>query len=30
MIAIGCDHAGFEMKKALIDALSIIGFEFYD
>lgn len=30
MIAIGCDHAGFEMKKTLIDALSIIGFEFYD
>ncbi|MBQ1464360.1 MAG: ribose 5-phosphate isomerase B [Ruminococcus sp.] len=30
MIAIGCDHAGVEMKKAIIDALSAKGFEFKD
>lgn len=30
MIAIGCDHAGFEMKKAIIDALTEKGFEFKD
>ena len=30
MIAIGCDHAGVEMKKAIIEALSIQGFEFVD
>ena len=27
MIAIGCDHAGCEMKKAIIDALSEKGFD---
>lgn len=30
MIAIGCDHAGCEMKAAIIDALSAKGFEFRD
>lgn len=30
MIAIGCDHAGVEMKKAIIEALSIQGFDFLD
>lgn len=30
MIAIGCDHAGCEMKKAIIDALSEKGFDFKD
>ena len=30
MIAIGCDHAGVEMKKAIIEALSEKGFEFKD
>ncbi|MBE6862320.1 MAG: ribose 5-phosphate isomerase B [Ruminococcus sp.] len=30
MIAIGCDHAGCEMKAAIIDALSEKGFEFKD
>lgn len=30
MIAIGCDHAGVEMKKAIIDALTEKGFEFKD
>ncbi len=30
MIAIGCDHAGVEMKKAVIAALSEKGFEFRD
>ena len=30
MIAIGCDHAGVEMKKAVIEALSAKGFEFKD
>ncbi len=30
MIAIGCDHAGCEMKKAVIDALTEKGFEFKD
>ena len=30
MIAIGCDHAGVEMKKAVIEALSENGFEFKD
>lgn len=30
MIAIGCDHAGCEMKQAVIDALSEKGFEFKD
>lgn len=30
MIAIGCDHAGCEMKKAIIDALSVKGFKFKD
>ena len=30
MIAIGCDHAGVEMKKAIIDELSKKGFEFKD
>ncbi len=30
MIAIGCDHAGVEMKKAIIAALSEKGFEFKD
>lgn len=29
-IAIGCDHAGVEMKKAVIEALSEKGFEFLD
>lgn len=30
MIAIGCDHAGVEMKKAVISELSEKGFEFVD
>ena len=30
MIAIGCDHAGVEMKKAIIAALGEKGFEFRD
>lgn len=30
MIAIGCDHAGVEMKKAVIDALKEKGFELKD
>ncbi|MBQ1518542.1 MAG: ribose 5-phosphate isomerase B [Ruminococcus sp.] len=30
MIAIGCDHAGEEMKKAIIEELSKKGFEFKD
>ncbi len=30
MIAIGCDHAGVEMKKAVIAALEEKGFEFSD
>ena len=30
MIAIGCDHAGCEMKKAIISALTEKGFEFKD
>ena len=30
MIAIGCDHAGVEMKKAIIEELSAKGFEFRD
>ena len=30
MIAIGCDHAGYELKKVLIEALSEQGFEFKD
>ena len=30
MIAIGCDHAGVEMKKEIIKALSEKGFEFKD
>lgn len=30
MIAIGCDHAGVEMKKAIIEELSQKGFEFKD
>lgn len=30
MIAIGCDHAGVEMKKAVIEALSEKGFELKD
>ena len=30
MIAIGCDHAGVEMKKAIIEALSVQGFDFMD
>lgn len=30
MIAIGCDHAGVEMKKAIIEELSKKGFEFKD
>ncbi len=30
MIAIGCDHAGVEMKKAVIAALEEKGFEFRD
>lgn len=30
MIAIGCDHAGVEMKKAIIEDLSKKGFEFKD
>ena len=30
MIAIGCDHAGCEMKKYIIDTLSEKGFEFVD
>lgn len=30
MIAIGCDHAGCEMKKAIITALTEKGFEFKD
>ncbi|MDE6518837.1 MAG: ribose 5-phosphate isomerase B [Ruminococcus sp.] len=30
MIAIGCDHAGVEMKKAVTDALKEKGFELMD
>jgi len=30
MIAIGCDHAGVELKKTVISALSEKGFEFMD
>lgn len=30
MIVIGCDHAGVEMKKAVIEALSAKGWEFRD
>lgn len=30
MIAIGCDHAGCDMKNAIIEALSVNGFEFKD
>ncbi len=30
MIAIGCDHAGCEMKAAVIEALSEKGFDFKD
>lgn len=30
MIAIGCDHAGYELKKTIIEALSEKGFEFKD
>lgn len=30
MIAIGCDHAGVEMKKAIIAALSVQGYELMD
>jgi len=30
MIAIGCDHAGVELKKAVIEALSEKGFELMD
>ena len=30
MIAIGCDHAGVEMKKTIIEELSKKGFEFKD
>ena len=30
MIAIGCDHAGVEMKKAVIEALTEKGFELKD
>lgn len=30
MIAIGCDHAGVEMKKAVIDTLTAKGFELKD
>ena len=30
MIAIGCDHAGVEMKKTVIEELSKKGFEFKD
>lgn len=30
MIAIGCDHAGVEMKKAVMESLSEKGFEFLD
>lgn len=30
MIAIGCDHAGCEMKKAIIDAMTEKGFDFKD
>ncbi len=30
MIAIGCDHAGVELKKSIIQALSEKGFEFCD
>lgn len=30
MIAIGCDHAGVEMKKNIIEALSEKGWEFKD
>ncbi len=30
MIAIGCDHAGVEMKNAIIEALTEKGFEFKD
>ncbi|MBE6856552.1 MAG: ribose 5-phosphate isomerase B [Ruminococcus sp.] len=30
MIAIGCDHAGCEMKATIIEALSAKGFEFRD
>ncbi len=30
MIAIGCDHAGVEMKKAIIEELSKKGFGFKD
>ena len=30
MIAIGCDHAGVELKKSIIQTLSEKGFEFCD
>ncbi len=30
MIAIGCDHAGYEMKKELISVLGAKGYEFKD
>lgn len=30
MIAIGCDHAGCELKKAVIDTLTEKGFQFID
>ncbi|MDD6278889.1 MAG: ribose 5-phosphate isomerase B [Oscillospiraceae bacterium] len=30
MIAIGCDHAGCELKKAVIDTLTEKGFQFVD
>ena len=30
MIAIGCDHAGCELKKAVIDTLTAKGFQFID
>lgn len=30
MIAIGCDHAGCELKKAVIDTLAEKGFQFVD
>lgn len=30
MIAVGCDHAGVEMKKAVIDTLTSMGFKVKD